>query len=74
LEDLKIISKRLSFFHGYAQQKKWPLKGCKHADNLYRFQISAQPPAKKTAGLVEKETEVSYDLNGIRLRAQEAHH
>jgi hypothetical protein len=33
-------------------------------------QCSAQPPAKKTAGLVEKETEVSYDLHGIRLRAQ----
>jgi hypothetical protein len=26
-----------------------------------RFQVSAQPPAKKTAGLIEKETdEVSY--------------
>jgi hypothetical protein len=32
--------------------------------------VSAQPPAKKTAGLIEKETEVSYDLRGIRLRAQ----
>jgi hypothetical protein len=32
--------------------------------------VSAQPPAKKTAGLIEKETEVSYDLYGIRLRAQ----
>jgi hypothetical protein len=32
--------------------------------------VSAQPPAKKTAGLIEKETEVSYDLFGIRLRAQ----
>jgi len=31
--------------------------------------VSAQPPAKKTAGLIEKETEVSYDLYGIRLRA-----
>jgi hypothetical protein len=25
-----------------------------------RFQVSAQPPAKKTAGQIEKETEVSY--------------
>jgi hypothetical protein len=33
-------------------------------------QDSAQPPAKKTAGLIEKETEVSYDLYGIRLRAK----
>jgi len=33
-------------------------------------QSSAQLPAKKTAGLIEKETEVSYDLYGIRLRAQ----
>ena len=32
--------------------------------------VSAHPPAKKTAGLIEKETEVSYDLYGIRLRAQ----
>jgi len=31
---------------------------------------SAQPPVKKTAGLIEKETEVSYDLNGMRLRAK----
>jgi hypothetical protein len=37
-------------------------------------QMSAQPPAKKTAGQIEKETDVSYDLHGIRLRAQEAHH
>jgi hypothetical protein len=29
-----------------------------------------QPPAKKTAGLIEKETQFSYDLNGIRLRAK----
>jgi hypothetical protein len=35
-----------------------------------RSQISAQPPAKKTTGLIEKETEVSYDLYGIRLRAK----
>jgi hypothetical protein len=35
-----------------------------------RFQVSALPPAKKTAGLIEKETEVSYDLHNIRLRAQ----
>ena len=27
-----------------------------------RFQVSAPPLAKKTAGLIEKETEVSYDL------------
>jgi hypothetical protein len=32
--------------------------------------VSAQPPAKKTAGLIEKETEVSYHLHGIILRAQ----
>jgi hypothetical protein len=32
--------------------------------------VSAQPLAKKTAGLIEKETDVSYDLHGIRLRAQ----
>jgi hypothetical protein len=37
---------------------------------LPRFFTSAQPPAKKTAGLIEKETEVSYDLYGIRLRAK----
>ena len=34
------------------------------------FQVSAPPPAKKTAGLIKKETDVSYDLHGIRLRAQ----
>jgi hypothetical protein len=34
--------------------------------------VSAQPPAKKTAGQIEKETDVSYDLHGIRLRAQGA--
>ena len=27
----------------------------------YRFQVPAQPPAKKTAGQIEKETEVSYE-------------
>jgi hypothetical protein len=32
--------------------------------------VSAQPPAKKRADLIEKETEVSYDLYGIRLRAK----
>jgi hypothetical protein len=32
--------------------------------------VSAQPPDKKAAGLIEKETDVSYDLHGIRLRAQ----
>ena len=26
--------------------------------------------AKKTAGQIEKETDVSYDIHGIRLRAQ----
>jgi hypothetical protein len=31
------------------------------------FQVSAQPPAKKTAGQIEEETKVSYDLHGIRL-------
>jgi hypothetical protein len=31
--------------------------------------VSAQPPAKKAAGLIEEETEVSYDLYTIRLRA-----
>ncbi len=35
-----------------------------------RCQVSAQPPAKKTAGQIEKETEVSYDLYEIKLRAQ----
>ena len=35
-----------------------------------KIQGSAQPPAKKTAGQIEKETDVSYDLHGIRLRAQ----
>ncbi len=33
-------------------------------------QGSAQPPVKKTAGQIENETDVSYDLHGIRLRAQ----
>jgi hypothetical protein len=33
--------------------------------------VSASPPAKKTTGLIEKETEVSYDIYGIRLRAQD---
>jgi hypothetical protein len=32
--------------------------------------MSAQPLAQKTAGLIEKETEVSYDLYVIRLRAK----
>jgi hypothetical protein len=32
--------------------------------------VSAPPPAKKTAGQIEEETDVSYDLHGIRLRAQ----
>ena len=36
----------------------------------FRCQVSAQPPAKKTADLIEKETDVSYDLHGKRLRAQ----
>jgi hypothetical protein len=36
----------------------------------FRCLVSAQPLAKKKAGLIEKETEVSYDLHGIRLRAQ----
>jgi hypothetical protein len=40
----------------------------------YKFRsgpgVSAQPPAKKTTDLIEKETEVSYDLHDIRLRAQ----
>jgi hypothetical protein len=36
----------------------------------FRCQVSALPPAKKTAGLIEKETEVSYDLYDIRLRAK----
>jgi hypothetical protein len=31
--------------------------------------VSAQPPAKKTAGLIENKTEDSYDLHGISLRA-----
>ena len=31
---------------------------------------SAQPPGKKTAGQIEKETEVSCDLYEIKLRAQ----
>ena len=31
---------------------------------------SASPQTKKTAGLIEKETEDSYDLHSIRLRAQ----
>jgi hypothetical protein len=36
-----------------------------------RFQVFRRgPSAKKTAGLIEKETDVSYDLHGIRLRAQ----
>jgi len=39
-----------------------------HAD--HRFQVSAQPPAQKTAGQIEKETEVSCDLYEIKLRAQ----
>jgi hypothetical protein len=33
-------------------------------------QGSAPSPAKRTAGITEKETEVSYNLHGIRLRAQ----
>ena len=33
-------------------------------------QVSAQPLAKKTAGLIENETEVSCDLYEIKLRAQ----
>ena len=32
--------------------------------------VSAAAGQKKTAGLIEKETEVSYDLYGIRLRAK----
>jgi hypothetical protein len=39
-----------------------------HRDSGVRCQPSRRP--KKTAGLIEKETEVSYDLFGIRLRAQ----
>ena len=31
--------KELRFFRDYAR-KKWPLKGSKDADNLYRFQVS----------------------------------
>jgi hypothetical protein len=30
------------------------------------FQISARPPAKKTAGQIEKETEVSYEMSDVR--------
>ena len=41
-----------------------------HRDLKIRCQVSAPPPAKKTAGLIEIETEVSYDLHGIKLRAQ----
>ena len=33
-------------------------------------QVSALPLNKKTVGLIEKETEVSYDLHDIRLRVQ----
>jgi hypothetical protein len=33
-------------------------------------QGSAQPPASGVTSLIEKETEVSYDLCGIRLRAK----
>jgi len=32
-------TKALSFIRDYAR-KKWPLKGSKHADNLYGFQVS----------------------------------
>jgi hypothetical protein len=42
--------------------------------NEVSYKVSAPPPAKKMAGLIEKETEFLYDLLGIRLRAQEAHH
>ena len=31
--------KELSLFRDYAR-KKWPLKGSKHADSFYRFQVS----------------------------------
>ena len=31
-----------------------------------RFQVSAQPPAKKTAGQIKKETRVSYEVSGHR--------
>jgi len=31
--------KELRFFRDYAREK-WPLKGSKDADNLYRFQVS----------------------------------
>jgi hypothetical protein len=31
------------------------------------FQVSAQPPAKRTAGQIEKETEVSYEVSGFRI-------
>jgi hypothetical protein len=32
--------------------------------------VTAQPPSKETASQIEEETDVSYDLHGIRLRAQ----
>jgi hypothetical protein len=37
---------------------------------LKRFRVQAPPPAENTAGLIEKETDVSYDLHSIRLWAR----
>ena len=49
------------------------VRGAGHILGHYgvRFRVSGVSPAagEKTAGLIEKETEVSYDLPSIRLRA-----
>jgi hypothetical protein len=36
---MTVIVQPLSYFRGYVR-KKWPLEGNKHADNLFRFQVS----------------------------------
>jgi hypothetical protein len=42
-----MIEKQVSF---------WEIIGRSEAFSEHRFQVSAQPPVKKTAGLIEKET------------------
>jgi hypothetical protein len=44
-----MIEKQVSF---------WDIIGRSEAFSEHRFQVSAQPPVKKTAGLIEKETDV----------------
>jgi hypothetical protein len=48
------LYKLLCLFRGCAR-KKSPLKGSKHADNLYGFQVSARPQVKKAASLIKQE-------------------